>query len=134
MATIIRPASGETWDKVFPEAYADSEGETVEGDEGKALYERLGRAPKWYALSNVLYVLAAYFSRGKVTIKAADRPRLWAMNLFVTSMVNDGIRLDYDSDKDMASLGRSVYWLVKTLDTKPYAYREHRSFAIRDDA
>lgn len=132
MATIIRPKSGETWDKVFPDAYDDSEGETIEGEEGKALLARLGRSPKWYQLSNILYVLAAYFSRGRVTIKAKDRPRVWAMNLLVTSMVNDGFS-KYDSDKDMASLGRSIYWLVKVLDTEPTTRREF-GFAIRESA
>lgn len=127
MATIIRPKSGDTWDKVFPHAYADSEGETIDGDEGRALITRLGRYPMWYTLSNVLYVLAAFLSRGTVKIKASERTRVWVLNKLVTSFVNDsyGSRIeDYDSDKQMAALGRNVYWLVKVLDTEPGAWRE----------
>ena len=129
MATIIRPEDGRTWDVVFPEAYADSEGETLEGEEGKALVERLGRSPKWYTLSNILYLLAAYYSRGKPEIKAKDRARVWVMNILITSFVNDRPLYDYDDDKDMAGLGRNVWWLVKALDTDPHAYREFGRFA-----
>lgn len=125
MATIIRPESGQTWDKEFPDAYVDSEGETIDGEEGRALMERLGRTPKWYALNSILYLLAAFFTRGTITITQKERRRVWVMNKLVTSFVNDAIpRLDYDSDKSMADLGRSVYWLVKALDTNPGAWRE----------
>ena len=118
MATIIRPKSGKDWEDEFPRI--KDEPQTLE--EAKAL----GVVPFWYHLNSALYVVAAFYSRGTVEIKKSERARVWALNKIVTSYVNGGLD-EFESDERMAELGRSIYALIKVLDTEPTTNRTFAS-------
>jgi|WetSurMetagenome_2_1015567.scaffolds.fasta_scaffold03898_21 hypothetical protein len=117
MSTWIKPKSNREWTDEFP--FLKDEPDTVDEANAKGILLR------WPFVNSVLYILAAFLTRGTLSSRNA------LVNKIVTAWVDDSFTSPddaavwkaFDDDAEMASLGRYVYTLVKVMDTKPFAGR-----------